>query len=73
MAGQCEFIEGCQMFKYFRDYAKKVYAEFYCQGNYVSCRRRQLRLAGQPVPQNLLPHGGKLWEDGKAPPATHFR
>jgi hypothetical protein len=72
MADQCEFLTGCPMFKYFRDYAKKVYAEFYCQGNYASCRRRQLRMAGKAVPQNLMPHGGKLWEDGQTPPATHF-
>jgi hypothetical protein len=56
------------MFRYFRQYAKKVYVELYCQGDYERCKRRTLRLSGQPVPANLLPHGGKLWEDGKSPP-----
>jgi hypothetical protein len=68
MAGQCEYVEGCPMFKYFRSIAKKVYAEIYCLGDYEVCRRRQLRQAGEPVPQNLLPHGGKLWDDDQKPP-----
>jgi hypothetical protein len=68
MAGQCEFLDGCPMFKYFRNSAKRVYVGFYCRGKYETCRRRQLRLAGQPVPKNLLPHGGKLWDDGTTPP-----
>jgi hypothetical protein len=57
------------MFKYFRQYAIKVYTELYCEGDYQKCKRRTLRLSGQHVPANLLPHGGRLWEDGKAPPS----
>ncbi|HEC21290.1 MAG TPA: hypothetical protein ENI95_00065 [Chloroflexi bacterium] len=60
---QCQFVEGCPIFKYFRRYAIKVYLEMYCEGNYERCRRRQLRLAGKPVPANLLPHGGTLWDE----------
>jgi len=59
----CNFIDQCPMFKYFRSSAKKIYMEVYCQGDYTICRRRQLRLAGEPVPENLLPHGGTLWDD----------
>lgn len=65
MASQCEFIEPCPMFKYFNNSAKKVYAQCYCQGNYEMCQRRKLRLAGKPVPENLLPHGGTLWDEKK--------
>jgi hypothetical protein len=69
METQCQFLKGCPMFKYFRQYAIKVYTELYCEGDYEKCKRRILRLSGQQVPANLLPHGGKLWEDGKAPPS----
>ena len=65
---QCEFIEQCPMFKYFRRVAEKIYREFFCEGNYEICARRRLRKSGHPVPANLLPHGGKLWEDDAQPP-----
>ncbi len=68
MQKQCEYLEACPMFHYFRRVAQKVYQEVYCQGDYVLCHRRKLRVAGEPVPKNLLPHGGKLWKDGDAPP-----
>jgi hypothetical protein len=60
---KCPYIEGCPMFQYFRSYAKKVYMESYCEGNFEKCKRYILRTSGQPVPKNLLPHGGKLWDD----------
>lgn len=68
MQTECEYVAGCPMFKYFRAIAKKVYMEVYCQGNYQICARRRLRTSGQPVPSNLLPHGGKLWADEEKPP-----
>jgi hypothetical protein len=34
----------------------------YCQGDYETCERYQLRQQGKPVPENLLPHGGTLWD-----------
>lgn len=64
----CQFIEGCPMFKYFRRTAERVYREMYCEGDYVACERRKLRVAGKAVPANLLPHGGKLWDDNSRPP-----
>jgi hypothetical protein len=68
-AERCQFVEGCPIYKYFRRIAAEITRETYCEGPYFTeCARRKLRLAGQPVPDNLLPHGGKLWEDDKKPP-----
>jgi hypothetical protein len=68
-AERCQFVEGCPIYKYFRRVAEQITRETYCEGPYFpECARRKLRLAGQPVPDNLLPHGGKLWEDNKKPP-----
>lgn len=68
MAERCEHLETCPMFKYFRKAAERVYRETFCEGDPSICKRRQLRNAGQPVPANLLPHGGKLWDDNMRPP-----
>lgn len=57
----CEFLEGCPIFEHFHRYAKQVYIDMYCKGDCTTCKRYQLRTAGQPVPKNLLPHGGTLW------------
>jgi len=65
---RCENTETCPMFKYFRRVAQEVYRNLYCEGDFEICARRRLRLAGQPVPANLLPHGGKLWLDTERPP-----
>jgi hypothetical protein len=64
----CEYINGCPMFKYFCSVAKTVYADIYCRTNPDICERRKRRAAGKPVPDNLLPHGGKLWKDDDKPP-----
>lgn len=58
----CPNLESCPIFKYFRSYAKKAYMRMYCEGDFETCERYQLRLEGQPVPPNLLPHGGTLWD-----------
>jgi hypothetical protein len=68
MARQCEFVEGCPMFKYFRAGARRIYLEIFCQGDFEVCHRRRRRLAGEPVPRNLLPHGGTLWAEKDSPP-----
>ena len=68
MGKQCQFIEGCPMFKYFCRAAETIYRQVYCEGDYESCARRNLNLAGQPVPENLLPKGVNLWEEGETPP-----
>ncbi len=58
----CPYLEGCPLFKYFRAYAKKAYLRMYCQGDYETCERYLLRQQGKPVPENLLPHGGTLYD-----------
>jgi hypothetical protein len=68
MDEHCQFLDKCPMFKYFNRAAQKVYIQVYCKGNFASCARRRLRLAGEAVPVNLMPHGSKLWKDGAAPP-----
>ena len=73
MDQSCEYLEGCPMFKYFREFVKQVYIDMYCMGMYEKCRRRKLRVAGKPVPENLLPYGGKLWKEGEDPPRTWVR
>jgi len=45
-----------------------VYRMAYCQGDFENCARRKLRLASQPVPENLGPQGLRLWPDGEQPP-----
>jgi len=65
MAQSCEFVEECPIYKYFRVQARHVFMQLYCEGDFASCERRKLRLAGRPVPKNLLPHGGLLWQDGE--------
>jgi hypothetical protein len=56
------------MFKYFRRVAQQIYMETFCQGYFDICERRKMRAKGQAVPDNLLPHGGLLWENDRYPP-----
>lgn len=63
----CSYIESCPIYKYFRREAKRVFTNMYCEGDYHACARYSLRSEGQPVPENLLPHGSKLWPDGENP------
>lgn len=60
----CPHLEGCPVFAYFRSYAKQVYIDMYCQGDYERCARRKLRLAGEEVPKDLLPTGFRLYQEG---------
>jgi hypothetical protein len=69
----CEYLEGCLILKYLRGFEKETYVEMYCEGTYVKCRRRKLHVAGKPVPENLLPYGGKLWEEDDIPPRIWAR
>jgi hypothetical protein len=62
---RCLYLEGCPIFKYFRKFAKQVYIDIYCEGDYTICQRYNLRQADQPIPENLLPHGGTLWDEDK--------
>jgi hypothetical protein len=60
---ECDFIEACPIFQYFKRTAKKVYMRMYCRGEYHDCHRYRLRVAGEFVPENLMPHGGTLWDE----------
>lgn len=68
MDKECEYLEGCPMFRYFKRSAQRVYTQMYCQGNYARCERRKLRVTNQPVPESLLPFGGKLWDEHRTRP-----
>lgn len=57
----CPYLDGCPIFKYFQRHAKKAYMSMYCQGFYDDCKRRELRLAGESVPETLLPNGCHLF------------
>lgn len=54
---QCPNVDKCPVFEYFLCYAKKVYMDVYCQGNYAICKRYVLRCQGKPVPPDLMPYG----------------
>jgi len=69
MEQRCQFISGCPIFEYFNRTAKKVYLAMYCEGDYGRCQRRRLRMAGQPVPKDLLPYGGTLSYESERPRA----
>ena len=72
MSKRCEFIEGCSMVKYFCRAAEIVYKNVYCEGGFKTCARYKTRMAGQPVPENLLPQGITLWPDGETPPEEFY-
>ena len=72
MSMKCDFIEGCPMFRYFCRSAELIYRHVYCEGDYKTCERFKLRVADQPVPENLLPQGVKLWKDGETPPDEFY-
>ena len=72
MDNKCQFIDSCPMFKYFCRAAQIIYSQVYCEGDYESCERLKRRINGQPVPENLLPQGLKLWPDGETPPEEFF-
>ena len=67
MPRSCQFVEACPMFKYFKRFAQKVYLSMYCEGYFADCKRRELRLAGKPVPETLLPNGSTLWNTEMPP------
>ncbi|MBZ0301156.1 MAG: uracil-DNA glycosylase [Anaerolineae bacterium] len=47
----------CKVCQFFEHYAVKVLINTYCQGDYGTCKRYQLREAGQAVPDDWLPTG----------------
>lgn len=59
----CPNLELCPIFAYFKQYAKIVYQQMYCMSDYETCERYKLKETGQTVPDNLLPYGGRLWDE----------
>ncbi len=55
MSAKCEFSDQCPILILFGEIGKYVMTRRYCYGDYESCSRRQLHMAGKPVPENLLP------------------
>ncbi len=37
--------------------ALRVWQSFYCEGAFARCERYKLAIAGQPIPDKLLPNG----------------
>jgi len=72
METNCNFIEGCPMFKYFSESAEIIYAYFYCKDAYLSCERYKRRMKGEDVPPCLLPQGYHLWDPEKEKPPKEF-
>lgn len=63
----CTHKESCALFPVISlSSALKIWQTFYCDGNYETCERYKLSLAGQPVAASLLPNG-KLLDVGDAP------
>lgn len=62
----CLRKETCDLFPLisFND-ALKIWQDFYCDGNFQSCKRYQLGLQGKLIPASLLPNGRILDLDGK--------
>ncbi len=58
---QCPYINDCPMFRrIMTDALRKVFIDLFCKGDFELCERKKLRDAGEPVPDDLLPHGGRL-------------
>ena len=67
MDDPCQFADECPAFAHFSRMPNNVNLEVYCQGDFGSCKRRQLHMSGQPVPSNLAPYGGRLSTDAERP------
>ncbi len=56
----CQFADECPVFVLFNDPAGKVNRDMYCLGEFGRCKRRQLLMAGQQPPPDMLPQGTLL-------------
>ncbi len=55
MTTRCEYLDECPILALFGEIGKHVMTRRYCYGDFESCSRYQLRVAGKPVPEGLLP------------------
>lgn len=54
----CPNRNNCELFPYFsRSNALLIWHNFYCDGNYETCKRYQSELDGKAIPLSLLPNG----------------
>ena len=54
---KCEFIETCPIFEKSKSGSIKDVFSIFCEGDYQSCARYQLKNSGGEVPITLLPNG----------------
>ncbi len=66
---RCEFYQECTLFAHLCKSRDKVYRTAYCEGDYESCERRNLRLQGIAAPDELMPSGYRMQPDGTAYPS----
>lgn len=65
----CEFLTQCGLFAHLCQSRDKVYRKAFCEGDFMACERRRLRLQGIDMPDDLLPHGYRMQPDGSAYPS----
>lgn len=54
----CPNIEKCPMYKKFTsDRVKRMYINYYCEGDFERCQRKKIRDRGEVPPDALLPDG----------------
>ncbi len=68
MSRLCPFIDGCPIFAYYSQNLMKDCMSNYCLGFFDACERRKLRLAGDPVPRDLMPDGTRMPESASGAP-----
>lgn len=57
----CEYLEGCIVWKRFHSDIKNIWITGYCKGAMQDkCARKKLVDEDKPVPEGLLPNGSSL-------------
>ncbi len=57
----CENFKDCPLYKEFKlQKLANMWVREYCKGNFLKCKRRQLKLSGKDIPLTLLPNGQNL-------------
>jgi hypothetical protein len=60
----CQFADECPIFVLFNHPDGRVSRDMYCLGEFGQCKRRQLLMAGQQAPADMLPQGTLLSCEG---------
>lgn len=53
----CQFIDECPVYSLLHDPSRRALLDGYCLENFGKCQRRQLVMAGQYAPPDMLPMG----------------